>query len=331
MKKKVRLTALAAAGILASLSVSTAGIAYGAPATRAQALDTAAGYVPSDSTHQSTQEDSCKYEVKFYNDSRKEKYEVEVSKSTGSLISFESDRYDSRGSGVVKLSEEEAKKPVIGEIPDAKILSVTLDYDDGKEYDVRFCTDSYYGTYAIHGENGTILERDIRVGSQGGTHDVPESLDEGQAISRERVTQLAQEKVPGGVITDIDLDWEGGRLLYEVELYKDSTEYDLAYDANSGDLLWSSQETEWWDDDRDGGYRQNNASSQAGDTSRYIGMEKARSLALARVPGATVYELELDHDDGRTVYEGSLRKGRWEYEFTIDAVTGEFWEWEEED
>ena len=39
-------------------------------------------------------------------------------------------------------------------------------------------------------------------------------------------------------------------------------------------------------------------------------------------------ELKLERDDGRTVYEGEMRSGRTEYEFTIDAYTGAVLEWD---
>ena len=49
-----------------------------------------------------------------------------------------------------------------------------------------------------------------------------------------------------------------------------------------------------------------------------------------RAPKATLFKIEFDYDDGRAVYEGELREGRWEYEFKIDASTGEFLKWEKD-
>lgn len=42
----------------------------------------------------------------------------------------------------------------------------------------------------------------------------------------------------------------------------------------------------------------------------------------------TFRELKLERDDGRTVYEGEMRSGRTDYEFTIDAYTGAVLEWD---
>lgn len=41
-------------------------------------------------------------------------------------------------------------------------------------------------------------------------------------------------------------------------------------------------------------------------------------------------KLEFDFDDGRAVYEGELREGRTEYDFEIDAATGNFIKWEQD-
>lgn len=64
-----------------------------------------------------------------------------------------------------------------------------------------------------------------------------------------------------------------------------------------------------------------------------IGEKKAKSLALAKVDGATeanIYDFDLDRDNNRLEYEGEIRYNGMEYEFEIDARTGDFVKWEEE-
>ena len=72
-------------------------------------------------------------------------------------------------------------------------------------------------------------------------------------------------------------------------------------------------------------YINNNASN-----SQNITLEKAKSIALAKVPGANnshVRELHLDRENGRLVYEGEIFYNGQEYEFDIDAVTGDIVKW----
>lgn len=63
-----------------------------------------------------------------------------------------------------------------------------------------------------------------------------------------------------------------------------------------------------------------------------ISLEKAKKLALDRVPGATENDIhiKLDYDDGHYIYEGEILYEQKEYEFEIDANTGTFLEWSEE-
>lgn len=65
-------------------------------------------------------------------------------------------------------------------------------------------------------------------------------------------------------------------------------------------------------------------------SSNYIGADKAKQIALAKVPGATITDFEMDRDGGKVKYEGELRKDGTEYDFKIDAVTGEILSWKVE-
>ena len=54
-------------------------------------------------------------------------------------------------------------------------------------------------------------------------------------------------------------------------------------------------------------------------------------MPWARSPGATVsdiWEFEIDYDDGRLEYEGTIVYNHMEYEFTIDGYSGAIREWE---
>ncbi|ACZ25273.1 Propeptide PepSY amd peptidase M4 [Veillonella parvula DSM 2008] len=64
-----------------------------------------------------------------------------------------------------------------------------------------------------------------------------------------------------------------------------------------------------------------------------IGEQEALNRALARVPGATqgnVTEFGHDYDHGRLEYEGEIRYNGYEYDFEIDAASGNFTKWEVE-
>ena len=116
------------------------------------------------------------------------------------------------------------------------------------------------------------------------------------------------------------LDYDDGRQVYDVEFYSsDYTEYDYEIDAATGDILSYDSDAE--------GYAPPTANTTA------ITADQARQIALADVPGATVndiYEFELDRDDGRLEYEGTIYYNGMEYEFTIDGYSGAIRSWEAE-
>lgn len=62
---------------------------------------------------------------------------------------------------------------------------------------------------------------------------------------------------------------------------------------------------------------------------QYIGEEKAREIALQKVPGATVVSVKLDREGMTAEYELKLKKGQMGYEVEIDALTGAVTDYEE--
>lgn len=57
-----------------------------------------------------------------------------------------------------------------------------------------------------------------------------------------------------------------------------------------------------------------------------IGLDKAKSIALSQVSGAAesdIVKAHREHDDGRLEYEIEIRYDGYEYEFKIDAATGQ--------
>jgi uncharacterized membrane protein YkoI len=120
-----------------------------------------------------------------------------------------------------------------------------------------------------------------------------------------------------------ELDTDNGRQEYEIEFYSGNVEYDYEIDASTGKILSYDSDVENYSI---------SSNMQSGQTNTYIGEEKARSIALARVPGATEsnIRLHLDTEDGVAVYEGSIVYNNVEYEFEIDAVTGNIVKWSSE-
>ena len=149
----------------------------------------------------------------------------------------------------------------------------------------------------------------------------------------------------------ISKDTDNGKGIYEVEFTMNTTEYEYEILASNGDILSADfKELQGSSDPQPQGSNdpqpQGSSDPQpqgsgSHDSSNHgtvpqadvqISSEQASKLALDRVPGATEQDLkiELDYDDGYYKYEGDIIYDQKEYEFEIDANTGDCLEWKEE-
>ncbi|HIS26838.1 MAG TPA: PepSY domain-containing protein [Candidatus Pullilachnospira intestinigallinarum] len=116
-------------------------------------------------------------------------------------------------------------------------------------------------------------------------------------------------------------DRDDGRDIYEVDFYVQAEEFDYDIDRSTGQILSRD-----YDIDEDF----NNQSGQ--NVSGVISRDEAIQIVLARVEGATEKDvrIKLDYDDGRQIYEGDIFYNQTEYEFELNAQTGDILEWSEE-
>ena len=122
-------------------------------------------------------------------------------------------------------------------------------------------------------------------------------------------------------------DWEHGRSVYEIEfIYQEGSnyiEYDYEIDASTGQILSYDYDIE--------NYQQYKQIIDQANVN--ISEEAAKNIALERVPGAShsnIYKFKLEFDDTSWEYEGKIIYDSYEYEFEIDANTGNILKWEVE-
>ena len=113
-----------------------------------------------------------------------------------------------------------------------------------------------------------------------------------------------------------ELDKRNGIEYYDIDFRADGKEYDYDIDALTGMVIGSeSPEVATKVEEKE------------------ISEAEAKKIALAQVPGAKesdIREFEVDYDDGRLEYEGSIYYGEMEYEFEIDGYSGAIRSWEVE-
>ena len=136
-------------------------------------------------------------------------------------------------------------------------------------------------------------------------------------------------------MTKIRLDKENKKFIYEIEFYTERKKYKYNIDANTGKVLSYSQKdrvsasTTIRDDGKI--INTNGSDTEIRKTPKYIGIEKAKEIAVARITGAKKINVTKTYGWLRTVtqnYEGRIVYKNTEYKFDIDAITGEVINWE---
>ena len=143
-----------------------------------------------------------------------------------------------------------------------------------------------------------------------------------------------------------ELDKRNGIEYYDIDFRADGKEYDYDVDALTG-MIIGSESPEVAKKSADAvplkatevpveeltAKLEENTPNNANTTSKEISESEAKKIALAQVPEAKesdIREFEVDYDDGRLEYEGSIYYGEMEYEFEIDGYSGAIRSWEVE-
>ncbi len=116
------------------------------------------------------------------------------------------------------------------------------------------------------------------------------------------------------------LDHDNGIAEYEVEFWDGKTEYDYEINAVSGEVIGYDYDMESYD-------AKPVTTATATDSTEYIGKAEAHAIALAHagLNETDVSHLlcKLDHDNGIAEYEVEFWDGKTEYDYEINAVSGE--------
>lgn len=243
-----------------------------------------------------------------------------------------------------KISMEQAQTAALDAAniaaADADISSATLSEVAGVTcYKVEFTSGDHTYAYSISAENGEVLEASYRDKNAApadstqtdtpasGATTTPAQITPSTSTSTGAVDEAKAQEIAlahAGVnaadatITKSKLDYDDGRQVYELEWYANGAKYDYEVAVATGEIVNSGYE----------------AKTVVGTgNSATVSEATAKQTALARVSGATeknIYEWKLDYDDGRPEYEGKIIYGGTEYEFTIDAASGNITEWDAE-
>lgn len=206
---------------------------------------------------------------------------------------------------------------------------IELDYDCGvMVYDIEFDAPGIEYDYEINAVDGSVVksqkENDDDYRKEYTSSENKNALPSPD-IDAETAKSIAFQHA--GVAADsvfdlqVDLDYERGILVYEIDFQVAANEYE--YDINAFDGSVIKHKTKIDDDYIDPAL-----------VSEFISEEDAKSAAFthAGLEATSVYELEIDLDNERgvPVYEIEFKSGEYEYEYEIGASTGEVVKYDKE-
>ena len=212
---------------------------------------------------------------------------------------------------------------------DVTVTENNLDWDDGiQEYDIDFYTDSKKYDYTINAQTGEIRSYSIEARRQSSTEASGSVIGEDAALA-------AALKHAGLASNDVQvlknkLDWDDGVQEYDVEFRTDSKKYDYTVNAQTGDIRSYEIDAIRQQASAPAVSKETSSVSSApasSQSSGTIGQDAALAAALKHAGLASndvqVLKNKLDWDDGVQEYEIEFYSGNTEYDYTVNAQTGE--------
>lgn len=205
---------------------------------------------------------------------------------------------------------------------DVTILTIQKDRED-REYEIRFYDDLYEYEIDVNYNSGRVrnFEKDLRdnaninQGDNNQNTSVSMTEEEARNIALQRVGKTSDQVT----FTRVRIDRENGVTVYDVYFYDNEKEYELSIDVNTKEIV---------------SYREDYLSTGNNNTTTndYIGVERAREIVLNHAglssSDVTFSKVELDVDYGFATYEIEFYYNYFEYDYEVNAVTGEILKYE---
>lgn len=256
--------------------------------------------------------------------------------------------------GTVFATEKAAKRASIGEesaqnfaFADAGVDPVSatnvhteFDREQGQFiYDVDFVSGNTEYEYWIKASDGSVVKKDSEIigqddlpddkeaaqssGTTGNTVTDDDSSTADADIEKAKETAFADAKVQVSEVTctKAELTEDDGVEVYDIEFYTADKEYEYEIRVSDGKIY--QKEEEPLDDDK---------KVQTEKKGNYIGIDKAKEIAVKHagfsVADVRFSKAKLEEDDGNKEYEIEFYKNKKEYEYKIQAETGDILEYD---
>ena len=228
-------------------------------------------------------------------------------------------------------------------LKDVTFIKAELETENGRlVYDIEFYSGNVEYDYDIDAVSGDIISNDFDIEN----YSIPvqptevqqtnaDTVDIGVEKAKEIALSHAGHSLDKVSFVKAEIDYEDGIKVYDIDFYSGNVEYDYEINAATGSIL----SVDWNIEDYSipapepaptevpapaPAPTAAPAPTQPAAPST-ISAEKAKQIALshAGVGGASFIKVELDTDDGVQVYEIEFKVGNVEYEYDINAISGE--------
>ncbi|MGT2637653.1 PepSY domain-containing protein [Streptococcus ratti] len=174
--------------------------------------------------------------------------------ATGMIFSVKAAQADSDLSASdiskAKISLVKASELALKEAKSGKVVAIDID-DEGSSlrYDVTVLTDKAEKEYTINANSGEVLRSSNEKLSSTDSEE-KELAKASPKISLSKLQSSLTKKYSGYKVVNVDLEYKGTKLVYDVELVSDSKEIKAVVDANTGKVTKEQTVSLNQDDDR---------------------------------------------------------------------------------
>ena len=204
-------------------------------------------------------------------------------------------------SNVKQVTPEVAKSIMLNKVPGANILEFSYDGDDKTpKYDGTLIKDNYEYEVDVNAKTGQIIKFEkeaIFVANNGSANNA--STNNQQATTQQNASINSNTSANSNVTTNKNTSTNVNNNI--------TTNKNTSANVNSNATTNKNTST--------------NVNNNATTNKTYIGEAKAKSIMLSKVPGATIRSFHFDIDS-TPEYEAELVKDGYEYDISVNALTG---------
>ena len=255
-----------------------------------------------------------------------------------------------KASKTKQISINEAKQIALAHAKvaqkDATFVKTELEYENNRQvYDIEFYSKNVEYDYEIDAVSKEIISSDLDIEDYSipvNTQDTQQQTNVNAAngdigIEKAKDIALSDAGLSRGNVSFVkaEPDYDDGVKVYDIEFYSANVEYDYEINAASGAIVSVDRDIENYSIPTAAPNHTQSptpaptvapaptaAPTQA--THSNISAERAKQIALshAQVSGASFTKVELDIDDGVSVYDIEFKAGNVEYDYEINAASG---------